>query len=91
MYAISNLDGLTEAMVAARTIGEAALALGMSVRDMRKLDWRRVKGSAAAIALETPGQPFYPSIQGGNPGRWQSDRAEVLSTAARSALRGKRY
>ena len=86
VYTVSGLDGLTEAMVAAGTIAEAAAALGTSIPAMRKVGWQRLKGPAAAIALKEPGTPFYRPITGAKPGKWTSDRSAALAAAARRAM-----
>lgn len=87
VYALDQPDGLTEAMVAAGTIGEAAERLGTSVRIMRKLGWRAVKGPAARLAVEAEGRPLYRARLGASPGRWVPDRAQALALAARRALK----
>lgn len=90
VYAVST-DGLTEAMVAAKTMDEAAAALGTSVADMRKSGWHAVKGPAAVIATKHLGEPLYRSIAGAKPGVWTLDRSEASATAARAVLRAGRY
>lgn len=85
-YHVPDLDGLTEAVVAAPGLGEAAAALGISVRTIRERGWRPAKGVAASSARKAPGQPLYRGIVGTG-GRWTSDRAEAAGRAAKAALR----
>ena len=89
VYAVADLDGLTEAMVAAGSVQEAADALGVSLRNLRKLGWERRKGAAAAVALKTPGRPVYRRRQGAAGDRWHADRATALASAARAALKAE--
>lgn len=87
VYAIRNPDGLTESMVAAKTLHEAADALGTSVRNLRILAWASVKGAGASPALKQPGHPVHRSIAGTRPGPWSDDRMRVLAEASRAALK----
>ena len=82
-----SLDGLVEAVVAAPTLAGAATALGMSVRSMRELGWRPVRGGIATRAAAQPGTPLYRNILG-VAGRWEPDRAVAVARAARAARRG---
>lgn len=86
VYHLPDLDGLTEAIVAAEKLDAAAAALGITVRTMRERGWQSVKGAKAAPARGTPGMPLYRSIVGA-PGAWTVDRVEAQGRAARGALR----
>jgi hypothetical protein len=89
VYHLPDLDGLTEAIVAAGRLEEAAEALGISARTMRERGWHAVKGATAAPARKEPGKPLYRSIIGGA-GPWTRDHAEARGRAARAAVRAHR-
>ena len=86
VYHLPDLDGLTEALVAADKLDAAAAALGITARTMRERGWHSVKGAKAAPARAMPGTPLYRGIVGAS-GAWTADRAEAKSRAARGALR----
>lgn len=89
VYHVPDLDGLTEALVAAATLEEAATALGVTARTMRERGWTTAKGARAGPARADPGCPVYRSIVGAA-GPWTADRAEAQARAARAALKGTR-
>lgn len=87
VYHLPDLDGLTEALVAALRLDEAAASLGMTVRTVRERGWLKVKGAKAAPALKQPGQALYRPILGAR-GAWQASLERARASAARAALRG---
>lgn len=57
-YIHPNLDGNRAAMVAARTLIEAARKLGTSVRDMRRMGWRYARNEELDQACADPDWVF---------------------------------
>jgi hypothetical protein len=57
-YIHPNLDGRRAAMVAARTLVEAARKLGTSVRDLRVMGWRYARNEELDQACADPDWVF---------------------------------
>lgn len=68
-YIHPNIDGRRQAMVAARTLVEAARKMNTSAHDMRSMGWRYAKNEDLDLACDNPGWVFSKPV-GESGGLW---------------------
>lgn len=61
-YVVHNLDGKSEALVAARNMVHAARKLGMSLYDMRRYGWSYADEKETLLATENIDKIFFRPI-----------------------------
>lgn len=93
-YIADNADGISEAMVAASTLKEAAEKLASSVYALRTYGWHVGTEADARVALAAPDTVFYRPMDNRHdypwaPHRWQRDYSDKSKINAHSPIRSR--